>query len=655
MRKRIFSLIILSLFVFHRGFTKQVLSTERPSDRFAVIEERLNELSRTVPGLNETVEFAVSGASLQEFLRGLATANRLNISIDPQISAKVYNNFTNERVANILLFLVREYELDIRFVGSIMSFYKYVPPLVTTHYEAKDVSVRMDAGSGLISMDLHQDSLQAVARKLTRITGKNVVLAPGLSDRIVSVYLEGLPVESALEKMTFANELSVKKTSDHVYLIQKAADSVNALLDGYPKAGRNTRRVAGNNPASQVTTQENSGNIQVESKDSLGRMLVSLDADNAPIAEVIQAISAETGMNYFLFSEVKGMITSQVRHIALDEMLTLLLRGTTYTFRTEKEIYLIGDRQLEGLRISKVFQFQFRSLDTMMAVIPADIKKGVEIKEFQELNSILLTGSLPQINEIEAFLIQLDRVVPVVMIEVTMMDVRKGKSVSTGIKAGIADSAKAGGVLFPGLDFTFGSKSINDFLVSIGANNLLNIGKVAPNFYVSLSALEQNNNVEIRSIPKLSTLNGHDAKLSIGSTRYYSQKTQNVLGSLNPQTVITEQFNAVQANLVISLRPVVSGDDQVTLYVDVNISDFIGDPPPNAPPPTSTSQFKSMLRVRNEEMIVLGGLERTEKSENGSGVPFLSRIPVLKWLFSSRTRSTNKVVSVVFIKPTIIY
>ena len=54
-------------------------------------------------------------------------------------------------------------------------------------------------------------------------------------------------------------------------------------------------------------------------------------------------------------------------------------------------------------------------------------------------------------------------------------------------------------------------------------------------------------------------------------------------------------------------------------------------------------------------MIVLGGLERTEKSENGSGVPFLSRIPIIKWLFSSREKANNKVVTIVFIKPTIIY
>ncbi|MNR16043.1 Type II secretion system protein D precursor [compost metagenome] len=167
--------------------------------------------------------------------------------------------------------------------------------------------------------------------------------------------------------------------------------------------------------------------------------------------------------------------------------------------------------------------------------------------------------------------------------------------------------------------------------------------------------MENNSNVDIRSVPKLSTLNGHTATLSIGSKKYYSTKTQNVIPSLTSQTVITEQFTAVDANLDIKIKPIVSGDDQVTLNITVNISDFIGDPPLNAPPPTSTSKFESIIRMKNEEMVVLGGLERTENSESGEGVPFLSRIPILKWLFSSKSKSNSKVVTVVFIKPTIIY
>jgi type IV pilus assembly protein PilQ len=53
-------------------------------------------------------------------------------------------------------------------------------------------------------------------------------------------------------------------------------------------------------------------------------------------------------------------------------------------------------------------------------------------------------------------------------------------------------------------------------------------------------------------------------------------------------------------------------------------------------------------------MVVLGGIERTENSDNSSGIPLLSRIPIIKWIFSSKTKVRSKVVTLVFIKPTII-
>ncbi len=510
----------------------------------------------------------------------------------------------------------------------------------------KELLVKFNAYSQALSFDLKNDTLEQVVKKITQLSKRNVVVASGLHDKLVNLYVEDMPFDNAVEKLALLNQLQVIKTADNFYIIRKPGEAEQGLAGAEAKTDPRT---------AYKKNATNTGKLFIQVKDTMGAKRVNALASGTPLVDIIDAVSQEAGISYFLYSDIKGIITTQINDLPINDFFTRLLQGTDYTFQDDKGIYMIGERRLEGLRANRVFQFQFRSLESAHDVIPAELKKGVEIKEFKELNSLLLTGALPQINEIEAFLRQIDRVVPLVLIEVTLVDIRKGKSVNTGIRAGVSDSVSSGGTLLPGLDFTFSAKSINDFLTRLGVNNTLSLGRVTPNFYLGLSALEQNNNIEVRSMPKLSTLNGHDAQLSIGSTRYYSIRTQNVVGTLTPQTVVTEQFNAVQANLAINIKPFVSGDDQVTLTIDVSISDFIGDPPNNAPPPSANSQFKSIVRVRNEEMIVLGGLERTEKSENGSGIPVLSRIPVLKWLFSNRTRSTNKVVSVVFIKPTIIY
>ncbi|WP_410221215.1 secretin and TonB N-terminal domain-containing protein [Pedobacter sp.] len=618
------------------------------TERLQQIENRLKTLSVTVPGLTQKVQLSMSGASAPEFLKALAQSNNLNINIDPQLNFKVFYNFTNETPLNILLFLSKEYDLDIQLIGSIMSITRATPAKVVQ--PPKNIKVNYNATTDMLGFELNNDTLSLVAKKISQASQKNVVVSTTLLNKTVSAYIAAAPFETALDKMAYANGLKLNKTSDNVFIFQALGDGEELYINN-----DNTTAVKRNNrPQSPGAGQVANFNLNSR-KDANGERLLSIDALNTPILDLIKSASTEAAVNYFIYSDIKGSVTTRLNNITYDNFLTSLLQGTEYTYKREGGVYLIGERRLEGLRSHRIVQLQHRSLDTIQMMIPTEWKKGVEIKEFREQNTILLAGSAPQINEIENYIRQIDRVVPMVLIEVTLVDVRKGKSVKTGISAGVSDSVKTGGTILPGIDYTFGANSINDFLSRLGSNNSVNLGRVTPNFYVKLSALENNSNVEIRSVPKLSTLNGHTANLSIGSSRFYSQRTQNVIPSLNAQTVVTEQFTEVNANLEIDIKPIVSGDDQVTLNIKVNISDFIGNPPENAPPPKSTSKFTSLIRAKNEDMIVLGGLERTETAERGSGVPLLSRIPIIKWLFSSREKSNNKVVTLVFIKPTILY
>ncbi|WP_240618474.1 type II secretion system protein GspD [Pedobacter yonginense] len=646
--KAIIKLLYVAFLLISFSMSVSGQTTSTLNDRINAIDERLHNLAVTVPSLNQKVQLSMSGASAQEFLRALAQAANLNINIDPSLSFKVYNNFRNETALNVLLFIAKENDLDINFIGSILSVTKV--PVAPQIMPSKQIRVTYTGANDYLGFELNNDSLGQVAKKISQLSQKNVVVPIALIAKQVTAYIASAPFETALEKMAYANNLKLKKTNDGVFLFEALAEDEELYLNGdnataVKKSNRNFGQSSGG-----------SGNFNLSGKkDGKGERLLSIDAVNSSILDLIKSASTEIGANYFIYSDIRGNVTTKLNNIDYESFLTALLQGTDYTFKREAGIYLIGERKLEGLRSNRIIQLQHRSLDTVQNMIPQEWKRNVEIREFREQNTLLISGSAPQINEIEAFIKQIDRVVPMVLIEVTLVDVRKGKVVKTGITAGVSDSVKTGGTILPGIDYTFGANSINSLLSKIGRNGAVNLGRVTPNFYVKLSALETNSNVEIRSVPKLSTLNGHSASLSIGSSRYYSQKTQNVIPSLNAQTVVTEQFTEVNANLEIDIRPVVSGDDQVTLNINVNISDFIGNPPLNAPPPKSTSKFSSIIRAKNEDMIVLGGLERTETSESGSGVPLLSRIPILKWLFSSKEKSNNKVVTVVFIKPTILY
>jgi len=619
-------------------------STEE--ERLQQIEQRLQEMAQTTtPGLNEAANFSVAKAPIQDFMRGLAATHKLNISVDPTLTDQITNNFTNVRVLNLITFLAKEYQLDVRVMGSIISLSKYVPPIEEKRSVAKILRLSYDAATDKLTSDLSNDSLSAFAKQATKLTKKNIVLAPGLGNRLVSGYIEAMPLGDALERIAFSNNLKLVKSDESTYVLQSLEETATASLG----TGSVRSRAAGQAQAA--------GEMLVDvQQGGDGTKYISVDAVGAPIADVLNEVSYRAGINYVLFSALQGSTTLNVKRVPYNDFLKFLLQGTSHTYRITDGIYLIGERNLEGFRSTKVVRMQYRPVEKLDETIPAELKKGVEIKLFKELNSVILSGGGPQILEIAEFLKAIDQPVVNVLIEVMVVELRRGKSIKTGIKAFLGDSlVQTGGQVLGGVNVTVGSKGINDFLEKLDTKGFVNIGRVTPNFYLTLQALEQNNYLSLRSTPQLSTLNGHEANLKIGQSVYYLEQTQNIVGGVTPITTLSQQFKQVDANLNLRIFPMVSGDEHITLDIKAEFSDFVPPTIQGAPPGNATREFTSMIRVKNQEMIVLGGLEEVSKSKAASGVPLLSRIPILKYLFSSRTESKNNNKLLVFIKPTLLY
>ena len=625
-------------------------------DRLRQIKYALDDLAIEVSGLEETANFSVVGAPLQELLRGISETHRLNISVDPAISAGVTNNFHDVLVKDLLYFLCKEYQLDIRFVNSIMSFYPYRPPdAPAAPYVEKELDMAYDSDNDLLSVNLNRDSLSIFSRQLTERTGKNVVLAAGLQDRVMNAFLRNASFDQGLDKIAFANQLRVRKTEDGFYIIEPNAVNAEATNAASSTRRRSSRRTG--SEQSSNTERASDGFFDLELiVTPAGDSLLSLDVIERPVAEVIEEASRTANKDHLFFTIPEGIVTCFLREVSYENLLSYLLQNTQHTYKRQDKVYLIGQRNQEGLRSSELIRLQFRTVEQVEEIIPAELRQGVEIKVFPDLNSIIVSGSRPQINEVRAFLNGIDQLVPNIMIEVIVVEVRKGSSLQTGIQAGLSDSTVATrGQILSGVDMTISSRSINSVLNRISNNGIVNLGQVAPQFYLNLQALENENYINIRSTPKLSTLNGHEAALSIGQTQFFAEETQNITTGVSPINTVTQRFRELEANLEIKINPFVAGDEHVTLNIEASFSDFVEPRSEGLPPGSATRSFISKIRVRDQEMIVLGGLEEVRRSNSGSGTPGLSRIPILKWLFSSRSRSKNKNQLIIFIKPTIVY
>lgn len=619
-----------------------LVCSSRAQDRFVQLGAQLESAIVDHPGLDETVELSVNGVSLQDFVRALGANHKLNLSVDPKAQGSVVNNFSDARVSDVLLYLCKNYDLDIELIGSIISLKPYAPPAVIKVIEPpRPISMSYASDSSLLDLDLRHDRLDSVAIAITNATGHNLILAPGLEEKRVSVFLRRSPFDRAMDNLAFANGLTITKARDGAFLV----DAVQAETKGTGK-----ERSAGRGNGSDASGQSEL------SVDEAG--LLTLDTKDMPLGDLVEQVSRTMGVEFFLNDRPDNKVTTQLNRVAYPEFLLHVLGGTDHTYEVVGGVYIIGKRDQEGLRASELVRLENRTVTDVMAAIPEGLKKDVVIQEFKELNGLVLSGSKPRIAEIKTFLRQVDQPVPLINIEVLIVDVKRSRSVTTGISMGVGGENKpttSGGTILPDANYNLTSGTINAIINSFNGLGIFNLGNVKPDFYASIQALETDGSLKLRSTPQLSTLNGHEATLSIGETAYYLEVHNDIIGTQNPTIATSQIFKPITADLSVKIMPIVSRDDMVTLEIEVTQSDFTERISNTAPPGSVERTFKSIVRVKNREMIVLGGLEEKETNRSGRGLPLISRIPVLKWIFGSRTASNRKSKLTLFIRPTVIY
>lgn len=629
---------IFYVIIFSWGCFSFVIAQK--TDSYVQLDSMLKARVKDIPALDQKVSISVSGVSVEEFLRGVANSTGLNLDVQSGIDNKVINNFTDVKARDILVYLCRQFNLELKIVGNIISIVK------KPDYNMMDQgSVKWDKENKLITLDFNNTAIEQAAREITQKTKANVILAPGVDGKSLNGYIESKPLKSALEKLAFSNGLEMKQTEDNYFILEPASqppepEKQSTGDNSFRDRNNNTRDFSNVNGKYQL-------HIDYYSADS-----INIFAENAPIDEVLRELSQKAGFSYFLSPKIHNPVNVQIQGFTVDKIMEYLFDGTDAGFRKSDGVYLIGGRDIFDYDEHKIVRLQNRSIDGLLKLIPDDISKNLILKEFPELNGIFVSGPAFQVDEFEKFIHTIDQPVPVVLIEVIILYVNKTVSVSTGIEAGLGDKPVASsGTVFPSVDLHVGADQINRVLNGLG---WVNLGKVTPNFYLNLQAMESQGLLTQQSTPKLSTLNGHEATMSIGNTEYYLEEQTSLFGTQNPEQTTTQTYKAVNAELSLKIKPVVSADGEITMDVEVKQSDFTDRISKTAPPGTVNRDFTSMIRVKDQEMVLLGGLMEKKNSDAGTGTPILSRIPIIKWFFSSRKLENSDSKLSVLIKPTII-
>lgn len=615
------------------------------------VDSLFNQLAVNKSGLNEKVRIDISGLSLYDFITTLAEEHKLNVSADTSLNYPVNTNFFDAVVKDVFLFLVKKYNLEVQVVNNIIVFNKKI--VVQPKPEPKQIKkidVTFNKNNGFLSINLKNDSLPRVAEEITNISGHNLVLSPLVKTKKVSAYILNRPFDQVLEMMAKSNSLSVTQTEDGFYYLDQAQEEVQPVQDNLDKRNDNDKRRR--NPS---TIRNSRGYYDVTVND---KGFLDVKAIEANAGDMIIEAAEKLNLSYFIYDMPTNVEANLVAYgISFTDLLSHIFRGKSFTYKVENGTYLIGAHDTQGLRKTELVQLRNRTIETVLKSLPKSLVQSLDVKEFIELNGFVVSGSGVNIQEFKDYILEIDKVVPVVQIEVIIVQYQKSYDIQTGLQAGLSNENKTtSGVLFPTTDVNLNAKSVNSLIDAFNGLGWINLGKVTQNFYAQLQALENNSIIKIASTPKLVTLNGHEANSSIGQTSYYFEQDNQLINSGVTNNILQSgTWKSTEANLSVKIKPLVSSSENVTLTIQVERSSFLARVGENAPPGKATQKFESSISVRNNEMILLGGLDELENENSGSGTPLLSRIPIIKWFFSSRTKRKDKSKLHIFIKPTVTY
>jgi general secretion pathway protein D len=261
---------------------------------------------------------------------------------------------------------------------------------------------------------------------------------------------------------------------------------------------------------------------------------------------------------------------------------------------------------------------------------------------------ITVTGTKKQLDAVDRYIKELvKRLTKEVLIDVKILSVQLSKSNSLGVNWSQFQIQNTGSTsLYGGIKYIAGSKSIFVTGSTFSTQGLLNF-------------LAQYGTVSSISNPKVVTLNNQKAIVTVGDTIYYkyaSKTSTDQNGNVQTEYTIGSKFVGV----ILDITPQIADDGTIILSVYPRISSFLDpqqatDTTLDRPPNTSDKTLSTVVRLKDGQTLVMGGLITRDDTFTVNGIPVLKEIPIINFFFSSKEKLSNKQELVFIITPHIIH
>ena len=293
---------------------------------------------------------------------------------------------------------------------------------------------------------------------------------------------------------------------------------------------------------------------------------------------------------------------------------------------------------------------------------------AVNVQALEQTNAVVITAPPSMMNTMKGVIAKLDVRRQQVLVEALIVEV----SEDVGRDLGIFWSSDGDNVKTSGLFGTRNATITND---DASGKTGLNLGGLSLGFFSGgdlvglIRALEKNTNANVLSTPTVIALDNEEATILVGESVPFKTGSERINSTgitgnnNNNDSVYNNDFVQIERKDIgveLKVTPRINQEGILTLDVEqkvesINESANVGGESGAADIITNKRQIKTKALVKDNNVLVLGGLIRDEVLASENGVPFLSDIPYLGRLFKGTSKQVVKKNLMVFIHPKILY
>ena len=284
-------------------------------------------------------------------------------------------------------------------------------------------------------------------------------------------------------------------------------------------------------------------------------------------------------------------------------------------------------------------------------------------------NAIIVQGSGEAVDRVQKIIAQLDVRAPQVLISAVIGEFSLGDGIDSGVDYVLQSHPVTGFTRFQGSapidrNNTGGASLIGALASAVsGFNGAAFLIKPTNNFDILVKLLESSNRFKTISRPVVFASNNKKAVIASGQEIAVPTQTLSNVG--NPGGLITNGTSSVTSSiqfksvtLQLEVIPLINSDNEVTLDIYQKIDSVVAGASVNIAgnnvPTIATRYVRSTVSVPNNSTIVLGGLIKQDESKSSNGIPYLSRIPILGYLFKSTSKSNSRSELIILMHPVVV-